>query len=610
MEDAVKPSKEAYHDTYAASFKLWSALRQQVLANPILPPCAFSLINSFRHWPPFPPIEAVKHQKNARDGFAYAAGFSEWTALPSVCELEMPSLRHLFHLLLTTKYLTGVTIDLNQQNDGLGKLWPSLQGANYISILILAWAYILSARWAELMPGRSTVAYTNTQAPNDSAHLPVFKVYIGSHSPKEARWWTAVLAQRRGWQATVALGQDEFVAPWSVSLINSPNFVLSGSINSPPTPSKQNIAASFLEATRYLDKFCAVHGLENQSLAALTAAIMIPSAFNKLVILPALRLVNIEPRRLPLDFKPLYSTRERSRVEREPCCVSKPEYLDRLLTLSCSTGGVRSLLEGVFFEPDIECNKAGAWIQGGFDVVNPLVDREPWVLGRMLMERLPESAPLWFGATILGLQKGLLAEIGCGSPRVNLSAAAWTGTVQSFIQQPRSELAQDAKNISRADESRLLYLTQTRFRPDCPWAPFGETPFEATDLEARHVLEYKGFSWGNVRINSHATTCNKPRHPIPAYLNNLNVTIPLPEGLVHSKESVSMMATRSIFDWLRPDGFNAQEKEIMTHGWINPGPRNGDSNVMSQDEEAPIQYVHVPYAQARIQSWIDGVGTV
>ncbi len=31
---------------------------------------------------------------------------------------------------------------------------------NYIAVLALAWAYILSARWAEMMPGTCSLAYS------------------------------------------------------------------------------------------------------------------------------------------------------------------------------------------------------------------------------------------------------------------------------------------------------------------------------------------------------------------------------------------------------------------------------------------------------------------
>lgn len=86
----------------------------------------------------------------------------------------------------------------------------------------------------------------------------------------------------------------------------------------------------------------------------------------------------------------------------------------------------------------MECNKAGPWLQGTLDVANPLLESDPWVLGQMFMERLPETGPLCLGATILGLQRMFIKQAGFGQIPVNLNAAAWSGTVQSFLQEPLS----------------------------------------------------------------------------------------------------------------------------------------------------------------------------
>ncbi|KAF9772839.1 hypothetical protein IL306_009438 [Fusarium sp. DS 682] len=44
--------------------------------------------------------------------------------------------------------------------------------------------------------------------------------------------------------------------------------------------------------------------------------------------------------------------------------IYKSQHLDRLLTLSCHTRGIRPLLLSAFYEPRIECNAVTPWLQG------------------------------------------------------------------------------------------------------------------------------------------------------------------------------------------------------------------------------------------------------
>jgi hypothetical protein len=51
----------------------------------------------------------------------------------------------------------------------------------------------------------------------------------------------------------------------------------------------------------------------------------------------------------------------------------------------------------------------------------------------MCMDRAPEVAFLWAGATVLGLQKRLLKDVRRGQVPSDFESAAWSGTTQSFI---------------------------------------------------------------------------------------------------------------------------------------------------------------------------------
>lgn len=100
------------------------------------------------------------------------------------------------------------------------------------------------------------------------------------------------------------------------------------------------------------------------------------------------------------------------------------------------------------------------WFQGVISAIDSLTSGKPDILGRMFMERLPAVSPLWLGATVLGFQKPLLQNIRYGVLPIDIHAAAWSGTVQSFLQLPVSTRAEGGL-IERADECRLLFLARS-----------------------------------------------------------------------------------------------------------------------------------------------------
>jgi hypothetical protein len=74
---------------------------------------------------------------------------------------------------------------------------------NRITVLVLAWAYILSARWAEVIPGASGPEYSDRQAEWDNSSIPsktgpsdsnTVVISIGGINDDAARWWAAALA--------------------------------------------------------------------------------------------------------------------------------------------------------------------------------------------------------------------------------------------------------------------------------------------------------------------------------------------------------------------------------------------------------------------------------
>jgi hypothetical protein len=89
------------------------------------------------------------------------------------------------------------------------------------------------------------------------------------------------------------------------------------------------------------------------------------------------------------------------------------DHLDKLMTLSHHVKGIRPLLLSSFYDPGVECNAVTPWLQGELAAIDTVAD-DPLVLGRLLIDRQPKTAPLWLGITVLGLQKTLLQDVRFG----------------------------------------------------------------------------------------------------------------------------------------------------------------------------------------------------
>lgn len=364
----------------------------------------------------------------------------------------------------------------------------------------------MSARWAEMMPGRCVIRYSSSKAQDvedmepggKGAAQPSVVVDIGKATPDETRWWAAVLAPGRGWLAATTRGKESFWSPWCTRIQSGPQFAISRWPRScKPPPTRFKTITSSREALRFLNKFCIRHGVVAQSHAALAAVLLLPSVpdSTKLLRLPTV-VVNQEPTSV---------NKEPASYLRHDWLFESPEMLDRLVTLGCNVHSTESMLLSAFYEPGIECNAVTPWLQGALDVIDSIVVNKPLVFGRMIMERRPSVAFLWVGAIILGLDKELLASVRLGRLPCNLNAAAWSGSEQSFLQQPVREPLEVNGMITRADQCRLLAMwraTRPFVEPECPWAPSGSTSLEHVDPDVRlhsscggHQLQLLGFVW-------------------------------------------------------------------------------------------------------------------
>lgn len=181
MSDAVKLSDDDFRRTYELGFRTWAAL-----ASSKVPASDACVTDALLHQPPLPRGLRLKREY----GHVFATGSSLWETRGGTCELPA----------FQTQVQIGITRDEPMQlfisaaaQDKLGSFFSS-SDENFVAVLVLAWAYVLSARWAEIISEPCLVKYTRHRArtadttvhqkPNDSNAI---ELAIPGASPAEVR---------------------------------------------------------------------------------------------------------------------------------------------------------------------------------------------------------------------------------------------------------------------------------------------------------------------------------------------------------------------------------------------------------------------------------------
>ncbi|KAF5665042.1 immunoglobulin variable region used by the itc63b heavy chain [Fusarium denticulatum] len=191
----------------------------------------------------------------------------------------------------------------------------------------------------------------------------------------------------------------------------------------------------------------------------------------------------------------------------------------------------------------VECNSVTPWPQGTLAAIEHVAGDNAYVVGC--------------------LQDNILQGVRFRQIPVDIHSAAWSGTIQSFIQQRVSNPLTTEDCVSRADECRLLFLSQSNLHvriPVCQWKPFGKTPVEDVDIEVRvhhqcadHWLQYEGIYW----------EC----------------------------EDAS-------FGWLRLDDYAKGERNIWNHEWFDMSESDDD---MEDDETISNASTQL---SSRVETWV------
>ncbi|KAL4915258.1 hypothetical protein BDW62DRAFT_219460 [Aspergillus aurantiobrunneus] len=427
--------------------------------------------------------------------------------------------------------------------------------------------YIFSARWAELMPD-AVLECTGSKVYNSGKLQDSAVVDVGVVDDDAARWWAAILAQGEGWKAFIK--NDEFRSPWSISLQGNPKFSLSCHNNHTLL---SDTAVSVTTAFGFLSDY------------SLSAVLFLPLLHgNRKGVVPQGQIWVAS--RCSRCAKKGYQG-----AEYVPCC------------------------QVFFYQPDVACNLVSPWLQSIFAVINPIAVEDDTILAYLLMSRVPHLAFLWLGGIIMNIHKEVLRGSQFGLIPTEPHAAAWSGTMQSFMQEPIHPVTNEF--ILRADECRLLYLIQeechTRW-PMCQWTPFGSTAVKDTEIEVRlhgkrtghgHGIQYSGWKWTcqNGQVVYHMSEPAPVPTPPAAPPTVMVDTIISYASLDDEEQCASENATRSIFGWLRVEGHPPNEKKL--HEWIKiDDPDEDPENEPLPDKDSGKSH-EAAALRTNVEDWID-----
>ncbi|CAG8908425.1 unnamed protein product [Penicillium egyptiacum] len=578
MDDALRPSKEAFDYTLRASYQLWST--------------HFNTSDSRL------PLECVSEAGKVE--LSKEAPLSEWPGVHGI-----------------SGYDEG----------------------NHIAVLFLAWAYILSAKWAELLDRSDThqclAKYSDTcQEPEEAVQPEVIEVDLPPDaSEAEIVWWNAVLSGTPAWEISVEYESEKFISPWSVSLAGAISMRAKQGTHQSTTYNPPSSTTAF----KYLTRFCSHHRIYAQCTAALSASFFTRNGrLHKSPTLPIPR-----PAKNPKDLQSTPTS-----PKSISALISEHENLLPYYMTLMSNMWLTTLpaIKSIFFNPDIPCNLVSAWTNAAFAIISPIVKQDdiPRLLNG-LSARQPRVASLWLGAAVMGTSSIYLKECEQGMMTSSLQAEAWMGTTTTFLTQPPGLYANDADSVQREDECKLLFLATPTdgsynhgYITTWPWKPFGSTKTSDADILLRehlgcgcHALEYEGWDWElrdgsrveDTGVEARFASLLSPTTSTSTSTSaatSMCVSCPrlglsfadlpaLPKDCEYDlySEQKSDNPTRGIFCWLRLHGFPANEKRIYQHSWVVIA-MDSDEEVDEDESDDSTAGVRTE----RVRDWLDGVSDV
>ncbi|KAK5989828.1 hypothetical protein PT974_08089 [Cladobotryum mycophilum] len=467
------------------SFSRWQAALQHAKSLKSLPERCFKLEGVLSRIPSLP--ESLPRAR-------YIEGYSTWDNLEdssaTSCKLRTKTektrpiyLRVEYHIICTISSSPNFQTWEETENNGL-------------LLLVLGWAYVFAVNLAE----RTRLKVEYSHRPSLGKASKPTKLKLKYASLKERAWWTALVSNGVGWSLS-----DCRITPWTLFADNV-GIEIEGNIdvNRQRPPTSQ-------EAACYLSRFCDAYGLGTQLAAAFAVAVTIPLHGQEQT---AWHRREKEPVTIGLP-RPLFKTTTAVSTKIGGECPDEFSSIGYYMTLSLDTTAIGPCLWSVFYEQDIPCNFAGAWIGPITDVIETIVEADDMELFAKLFS-FSKAAPLWLGISICGRDTWpvttLAPTLAYGMRGLHsflsIDGPAWTGTSGSFMDIHRPRPLVRNGMISRTDIWRLRHdcyaeYTESDFLslPFDIWPPFGEMSLKDVEfgihdhLECSHDWRYKHWTW-------------------------------------------------------------------------------------------------------------------
>ncbi|KAM5467861.1 hypothetical protein MauCBS54593_005139 [Microsporum audouinii] len=617
-EKNIVPSKEQRELVIRQSGGLWQSLRDATCDKKQFPTIP-DINDALQQVPNFTRIHHRTHTTSDKHSL-FAKGIATWSttdgsgcaALSSLGKSECSRpLEDDFIRLAETReleqsFLLGIrdaTLCSIDESHGLRR-WPGSEGgyteeSNYVAVLTLAWAYILSSLWVESQNGR--MRYTDEKAPvsSPSAAVDGGTLAVCSDTPPATRWWSAVLAPGQGWVASVIASDIEYQPPWATSLTSSMRLTIYGPSGTQPTTECPGSYQSFT----YLRDFCLQRDLVEQAKAALAAALMFPSHAH-------LRAPLALPAPMYMDTQPSAET-ETSQLQSQ-ALEDSFKVLPNLMTISSAATGIIAALCSVFFEPSIPCNLCSEWLEPLFSIISSLETRH---LTAMCMLRRPSIGSWWLGSTITGLHRYVLKEARSGTPFINLHSWWWTQVPQSYLCSPCLDPT-DAHDlfISRQKEAVLLYLSQDSWSYSPPWKPPGKVTINDSHIVVQeharctgHFLSYLSWSWLSTDGCRVTDTGYSSQGNFPAtYDYSACPDNAITADLATMSQEASKACSRMILWGLWQQGIATHDRELYQslEDWIGMSPDSDDSDDSDEGDLESGGSDGKPENAENIQNWL------
>ena len=461
--------------------------------------------------------------------------------------------------------------------------------AHYFAVLVLAWAYILSARLVELQGTESSLLqYAEHHAPINAHEGKVdshFLIDIGDVDQRVTRWFAAILAPQNSFRASIDFANDDpSWAPWSYCLLAENTYNITNMISdSSSTTVSEEAPLSSYEALQNLLQLCDYHDIgTSQVHAALATALLFPTH--------GFRGYEVS----------LLSSRISQQAAKTHTGITIQQDLDNFyedlptyIMLSCSCEVMNSLLCGAFWNPHLQSNLCSPWLQPLLDIRDSEQytnnsDRFYTILAAACARRVPSIAYLFFGAAVSGLMPRILDQVIRGSPPVDPHAYAWMGIPQSFMdlpgESPYCKNHDDKEYILRSDCWRLRRLPPVvdddlyyRRDPFSPWAPPGFGLLRNCPLRvqvhkhcSRHSWVYEGVRW--TFEDGHILEGDMGRHEIKQHVSPDKDwgTIEANQSLEYpGDQQTSMDATMTTFRWVLDTGEGKPLENPYNSPWLS-----------------------------------------